>query len=241
MVDHNDALRTELDARLAGDDRATVVANTGTRGLSGARNTGVANATQDVVVFLDDDAVLSPRRTGRRPRRLHRHRRPGDRRSGGPGMGLRCRTAVVPRRVRLGGGLRLSRYRGRRRRHPQSDRGRHGGAPRRTGEDRRVHRPARARRRPARRLRGDPDGDRVAPHLPRRAHPAYHRPRRRPHRVAVTGDAALLHLPLSPRRQVQGHPAPDRRLRRCLLRGGHLSGADHRLRRRPLPRSAGSW
>ncbi|WP_244882805.1 glycosyltransferase family 2 protein [Gordonia desulfuricans] len=60
VVDHNDALRTELDARLAGDDRATVVANTGTRGLSGARNTGVANASQDVVVFLDDDAVLRP-------------------------------------------------------------------------------------------------------------------------------------------------------------------------------------
>ncbi|WP_293864104.1 glycosyltransferase [uncultured Alsobacter sp.] len=40
----------------------TVVAvpNAGQKGLSGARNTGIANATGCLVVFLDDDAVASP-------------------------------------------------------------------------------------------------------------------------------------------------------------------------------------
>ncbi|NAZ87292.1 glycosyltransferase family 2 protein [Kineococcus indalonis] len=54
VVDHHD----QLLARLAADlPRARVLASTGPRGLSGGRNTGVAAAVGDVVVFLDDDAV----------------------------------------------------------------------------------------------------------------------------------------------------------------------------------------
>jgi glycosyltransferase involved in cell wall biosynthesis len=37
-----------------------VVANTGVRGLSGARNTGTAVKRADVIAFLDDDAVAEP-------------------------------------------------------------------------------------------------------------------------------------------------------------------------------------
>ncbi|WP_432563241.1 glycosyltransferase family 2 protein [Kineococcus sp. SYSU DK003] len=57
VVDHH----PELLGRVTVDfPRATVVENSGPRGLSGGRNTGVAKAGGDVVVFLDDDAVPRP-------------------------------------------------------------------------------------------------------------------------------------------------------------------------------------
>lgn len=54
VVDHNDDLLRRASAEF---DDIAVIPNAETRGLSGARNTGVAFATCDIVVFIDDDAV----------------------------------------------------------------------------------------------------------------------------------------------------------------------------------------
>jgi GT2 family glycosyltransferase len=54
VVDHNDALRGRARSAFPG---ATVVDNRYRHGLSGARNTGVEQATSEVIAFLDDDAV----------------------------------------------------------------------------------------------------------------------------------------------------------------------------------------
>jgi GT2 family glycosyltransferase len=57
VVDYN----AELEERLrATEPDVTVVANTARRGLSGARNTGIASVTGEVVAFLDDDAAARP-------------------------------------------------------------------------------------------------------------------------------------------------------------------------------------
>lgn len=56
-VDHNDALLRRASESLTG---VTVLENTLEPGLSGARNCALAQATGDVIVFLDDDAVPAP-------------------------------------------------------------------------------------------------------------------------------------------------------------------------------------
>ena len=57
VIDHNASL---YERAVAGIDTARVVSNRDTPGLGGARNSGLEEATGDVVVFLDDDAAASP-------------------------------------------------------------------------------------------------------------------------------------------------------------------------------------
>jgi glycosyltransferase involved in cell wall biosynthesis len=59
VVDHNPALYRRLRTELA-DTTVTVLKNTGARGLSGGKNTGLQWAGGSIVAFLDDDAVADP-------------------------------------------------------------------------------------------------------------------------------------------------------------------------------------
>ncbi len=59
VVDHCTELE-ELAGRAFRGARVQVLANAEKQGLSGARNTGIAHSTGDVVLFLDDDAVAEP-------------------------------------------------------------------------------------------------------------------------------------------------------------------------------------
>ena len=56
VIDHNPELMAKAASELP---PVTVIANTGSRGASGARNTGAAASRAEVLVFLDDDAVAS--------------------------------------------------------------------------------------------------------------------------------------------------------------------------------------
>lgn len=57
VVDHNDDL---LDRVRAEFPAVTVVANHQSKGLAGARNSGVAAASGEIVAFIDDDAQAEP-------------------------------------------------------------------------------------------------------------------------------------------------------------------------------------
>ena len=58
VIDHNPAL---LERSTEQWPQIEVLANSGKRGLSDARNIGFHACTGDVVAFLDDDATADPR------------------------------------------------------------------------------------------------------------------------------------------------------------------------------------
>lgn len=58
VIDHNPGLFAKARSEFLD---VTVIANGGVQGASGARNTGVAACHGELVAFIDDDAVASPR------------------------------------------------------------------------------------------------------------------------------------------------------------------------------------
>src|SRR5579859_1787989 len=57
VIDHNPALFARARAQF---QAITVIENVQSRGLRGARNSGLPRTTAEVVAFLDDDAVAEP-------------------------------------------------------------------------------------------------------------------------------------------------------------------------------------
>ena len=57
VIDHNPELAARVRERFPD---VVTVESSGPPGLSGARNTGTATATGEIVVYLDDDAVAEP-------------------------------------------------------------------------------------------------------------------------------------------------------------------------------------
>jgi GT2 family glycosyltransferase len=60
VIDHNDALYHQASSQFAHTPKVRVVRNSAEPGLSGARNTAIAESSRDVIAFLDDDAVAGP-------------------------------------------------------------------------------------------------------------------------------------------------------------------------------------
>jgi GT2 family glycosyltransferase len=60
VVDHNETLRQRLVQTVGDRPVVRVMASTGPRGLSGARNCAVAHSDRPLLAFLDDDAVAEP-------------------------------------------------------------------------------------------------------------------------------------------------------------------------------------
>ena len=106
VIDHNEGLLERVRQRFG--DRVVAMPNAERQGLSGARNTGVAAAEEEIIAFLDDDALPEPTwlealvaayEDGR-----SRRRRLDPRPLGVPAP------ALVPARVRLGRRLHLPRH-----------------------------------------------------------------------------------------------------------------------------------
>lgn len=57
VIDHNPALFRRAQERFLG---VTILENKGSKGLSGARNTGWTTAQSEIIAFLDDDAIAAP-------------------------------------------------------------------------------------------------------------------------------------------------------------------------------------